>query len=125
MEKYVFFFNYAIKRRASKHTVKLLLQVFPTSCLAQDHKGRVPLNYACSSFMLEYLGDLLLLLDFDPDSLSIEDDQGKTLLQYLSADAFVRLENDYFPYTSFSIHSLILSGGEKYVSCSITSPKSI
>jgi hypothetical protein len=63
--------------------------------------------------MLEYLGDLLLLLDFDPDSLSIEDDQGKTLLQYLSADAFVRLENDYFPYTSFSIHSLILSGGEK------------
>jgi hypothetical protein len=63
--------------------------------------------------MLEYLGDLLLLLDFDPDSLSIEDDQGKTLLQYLSADAFVRLENDYFPYTSFSIHSLILSGGGK------------
>ncbi|MFN9951934.1 MAG: ankyrin repeat domain-containing protein, partial [bacterium] len=108
--RYIYMLHNAIEKRVSKHTVKLLLQAFSTSCFAQDNEGRVPLHYACSNFTFEYLENLLLLLDFDPDSLSIEDNQGKTPLQYLSADALVRLENDIFLVHHLAAHSLKISG---------------
>jgi len=108
-QAYKFLLHNAIKRGLSKHAVKLLLQAFPASCSVRDEKGMAPLHYACSSTTSNFLDNVVLLLEFDADSLIIEN-RGRTPLQYLSADKFAVLKSDVFFVHHLAAHSLKISG---------------
>lgn len=80
-----FLLHRAIDGRLSVPFVKLLIQIFPESCVAQDDKGMIPLHYACASKAPHFLEYVMLLLDANnKDSLTIQDNWGRTPMQVLS-----------------------------------------
>jgi ankyrin repeat protein len=93
-----FLLHKAIVGKLSVTFVKLLLQVFPDSCVTQDDKGMIPLHYACASKAPQFLEYVMLLLDANNmDSLTIQDHRGKTPMQILSSTVSIPDKNGMLP----------------------------
>lgn len=92
--QYKFLLHNAIEKGLSKQVVKLLLVTFPVRCWTKYDGGIIPLHFACSSALPNHLDYVMLLLEFHAASVIIEDNDGRTQLQYLSAERFMELKSD-------------------------------
>jgi ankyrin repeat protein len=76
--------NQAVQLSLSPHLVRLLLQAFPKIILKRDKEGMVPLHHACTINNPDYFENVIILLEFNANSITIADDKGRTPLQILS-----------------------------------------
>jgi len=60
--------------------IKLLLEVYPESCITKDSDGKTPLHYACANQETDSVDIVMSLLTAHPESSLVQDKHGRTPL---------------------------------------------
>jgi ankyrin repeat protein len=93
-----FLLHHAIREGFSRNLVQFLLETFPEICIERDKSGMTLLHHACTSKSLRFIQHLFTLFDAaSTDSLTIQDNQGRTPLQLLKCTASTQDENERLP----------------------------
>jgi len=115
-EDHALLLHNAIDRGFSTLLIRLLTQAFPESCLLKDSCGRIPLHHACANKnnMDDVVDIVMVLLNANPESLMVTDNQGRTAAQLFQPVASTKDENGMFPLHhqaargTLTVHSLTL-----------------
>ena len=115
-EDHALLLHNAIDRGFSILLIQLLTQAFPESCLLKDSCGRIPLHHACANKnnMVDVVEIVMILLNANPESLMVTDQQNRIAAQLFQPVASTKGENGMFPLHyqasrgTLTVHSLML-----------------